>query len=62
MTYEYKCESNPEHKYFESRGINEDQKQLICVEEGCEGKLIRVFSAPPIQFKGTGYSTSKPWR
>ncbi len=62
MTYEYKCDKNPEHKYTETRGINEDQKRSTCAEEGCDGRLVRIFNAPPIQFKGTGYSTSQPWR
>lgn len=57
MTYEYKCSIDSEHKYLESRGINDPQKQQICVVDGCEGRLLRVFSAPPITFKGTGFSS-----
>lgn len=56
-TYEYKCSESPDHKYEEIRGINDQQQQTICVANGCEGKLIRVFSAPPIQFKGSGFSS-----
>ena len=62
MTYDYVCEINSEHKYSESRSMNEDQKRTTCAEDGCEGKLIRIYTPPPIQFKGTGYNTSKPWR
>lgn len=54
-TYEYKCDTNPEHKFVEIRGITETSTVTTCAEEGCEGKLLRVFSAPPITFKGTGF-------
>ncbi len=60
-TYEYKCSENPEHKYLEYRSMHEDQKQLTCVEEGCEGRLVRVFYAPKINFKGGGFGTNKDW-
>ena len=62
MTYDYKCEKNPKHTYSESRGMHEEPKRSTCAVEGCDGKLLRVYSAPPINFKGTGYSTSNPWR
>jgi predicted nucleic acid-binding Zn ribbon protein len=55
-TYEYKCDKDESHKYSEIRGITEDAKRLTCAEDGCDGKLIRVFSAPPITFNGTGFS------
>lgn len=61
-TYEFKCDLNPEHRYVEVRGITEPSTRSTCAEEGCEGKLLRVFSAPPINFKGTGFSTGKNWR
>lgn len=54
-TYEYKCDINPEHKFVEVRGITESQSTDTCAEKGCKGKLLRVFSAPPISFKGTGF-------
>jgi predicted nucleic acid-binding Zn ribbon protein len=60
-SYEYKCVENPEHKYVEVRGINDEQKQSTCIIEGCSGKLSRVFSAPPISFKGSGFSTKSPF-
>jgi len=56
-TYEYKCSENPEHKYEEVRNINDSATRTICNVDGCEGKLMRVFSAPPIQFKGSGFSS-----
>ena len=55
-TYEYKCNENPEHKFVEIRGITADATRSTCAEEGCEGKLLRVFTAPPITFNGTGFS------
>lgn len=58
-TYEYKCEKDPEHKYVEIRGINEEQKQTTCAADSCGGRLLRVFGAPPIVFKGTGFSAKK---
>lgn len=54
-TYEYKCELDHAHKYVEIRGITEAATRETCAEEGCQGKLLRVFSAPPITFKGTGF-------
>jgi predicted nucleic acid-binding Zn ribbon protein len=60
-TYDYKCSENPEHLYSESRGMNEEQKQTTCAEKGCNGRLVRVFSAPKINFKGGGYGTNKDW-
>jgi putative FmdB family regulatory protein len=55
-TYEYKCSINPEHKYIDIRGMNDEATRSTCAEEGCEGRLMRVFSAPPITFKGSGFS------
>jgi putative FmdB family regulatory protein len=56
-TYEYICENG--HTNLEVRSINEDQKITTCAEEGCGGKLKRVFGAPPIVFNGTGFSAKK---
>jgi predicted nucleic acid-binding Zn ribbon protein len=62
-TYPYKCSENPEHEHQMTRSITEEEPETqICVEEGCEGRLIRVFTAPPINFKGQGFSTSQSWR
>lgn len=54
-TYEYKCSKNADHTYVEVRGMTEDATRTTCAVEGCQGKLIRVFGAPPITFKGTGF-------
>lgn len=65
-TYEYKCSEHPddpEHRYEEFRNISSSEPEnLICKVEGCGAKLTRVFSAPPINFKGGGFSTNKEWR
>jgi hypothetical protein len=61
-TYDYKCSENAEHRYAESRGVNDEQIQLTCVEKGCDGKLLRVYTSFPINFKGGGFSTKKDWR
>jgi hypothetical protein len=58
-TYEYKCEENAEHKYEEVRDINDSQKKTICAVDECGGKLARVFNAPPITFKGSGFSSTR---
>lgn len=55
MTYEYYCSENKEHTYSEIRSITENQTKFTCAEEGCDGKLLRKFTAPPITFKGTGF-------
>jgi predicted nucleic acid-binding Zn ribbon protein len=59
MTYEYKCSIDSEHKYVEVRSINAEVSRTTCAAKGCGGKLIRVFSAPPITFKGSGFSSTK---
>lgn len=59
-TYEYKCDNG--HVYLEIRGMTEESKVSTCQEEGCGLQLKRVFSAPPINFKGTGFSTTNNWR
>jgi putative FmdB family regulatory protein len=55
-TYEYKCE-NHGHTYTEVRPMSEEQKRTTCVKPDCSSKLVRVFSAPPVTFKGTGFHT-----
>ena len=65
-TYEYKCEDHPEdkdHLYSEERNMTDPSPEnLICKVDGCGAKLIRIFNAPPIQFKGMGFSTNQSWR
>lgn len=55
-TYEYVCNKNAEHKFVENRGMSEEASRSTCAEKGCNGRLVRVFSAPPITFKGSGFS------
>lgn len=58
-SYEYKCENDSQHFYIEVRSINDPQEKTTCAAEGCGGKLIRVFGAPPIIFNGTGFSAKR---
>jgi putative FmdB family regulatory protein len=57
-TYEYVCEKCS-NDYKETRGMNEPERELTCAAKGCGGNLKRVFTAPPIQFKGSGFSSSR---
>lgn len=50
-TYRYKCEND--HVYEEVRLITEEEQSFDCPE--CDKPLKRVFTAPPIQFNGTGW-------
>jgi putative FmdB family regulatory protein len=56
-TYQYICENG--HEYQEIRGMTEDQTRSTCAEPGCSAKLKRKFSAPPITFKGGGFSSNR---
>jgi putative FmdB family regulatory protein len=58
-TYEYRCNENPDHKYVEVRSINVNVSRETCDKPGCQGRLIRVFSAPPITFSGSGFNAKK---
>lgn len=53
-TYEYKCPEG--HLYTEVRSMLEDEKQKDCAE--CGKPLRKIFSAPPITFKGGGFHAS----
>lgn len=57
-TYLYVCEANG-HEYEETRGMSEDQRLTICAKPDCGSKLIRKFTAPAIEFKGTGFNASR---
>ena len=54
-TYEYKCPDG--HECSETRGITEDATLTECPE--CEKPVIRIFSAPPIIFNGSGFSQKR---
>jgi putative FmdB family regulatory protein len=57
-TYEYVCEKC-DASYKETRGMNEPEKKTTCAAASCGGNLKRIFNAPPIQFKGTGFSSNR---
>ena len=54
-TYEYKCKDK-QHLYTEIRGISDSQSRDTCPEPNCGSPLMRIFAAPPITFKGSGFS------
>ena len=53
-TYEYRCALG--HYYEETRGMVESQRIFFCPE--CSNVLNRVWTAPPITFKGAGFYSS----
>ncbi len=54
-SYEYKCNADEESVTI-SRGMTEDEIIPYC--DVCNGPMLRVYSAPPVKFNGTGfYST-----
>lgn len=54
-TYEYKC-NGCEHLFEINRSYNERETHITCPLCGLDS--TRVYSAPGVQFKGTGfYST-----
>ena len=57
-TYLYVCEAN-NHPYEETRGMTEEPRRSTCVKPDCGSKLIRKFTAPAIEFKGTGFNASR---
>lgn len=54
-TYEYKCPEG--HTYSEVRSINSEETEKQCSE--CGKPLRKIFSAPPITFKGGGFHATK---
>ena len=54
-SYEYKCNADDESVII-SRGMTEDEIIPYC--DVCNEPMLRVYSAPPVKFNGTGfYST-----
>lgn len=53
-TYEYSC-PRCMVLHFETRGINEEQKQINCLR--CEVELIRRYNVS-VAFKGSGFYTN----
>jgi putative FmdB family regulatory protein len=56
-TYSYVCERG--HLYEETRGMSENPKRITCENPECGTKLIRKFTAPAIEFKGTGFNAKR---
>jgi putative FmdB family regulatory protein len=54
-TYEYICEDK--HVSVEIRGMTEEQKIEKC--DLCDKPITRLFTAPPVQFKGPGFYSSR---
>jgi len=54
-TYEYICEDK--HVSVEIRGMTEEQQIEKC--DLCDKPVRRLFTAPPVQFKGTGFYSSR---
>jgi putative FmdB family regulatory protein len=50
-TYEYRCGLG--HVYEETRSMTEEQRLHFCPV--CGNVINRVFSTPPITFKGKGF-------
>ena len=56
--YSYKCSENPEHRFTEVRGMDEEQRIAECIE--CKKPVVRLFEVRGISFKGDGfYSNDK---
>lgn len=55
-TYEYICEDN--HVTVENRSMTEESKPTV-VCEVCTKTAKRVYSPPPVQFKGSGFYSSR---
>ena len=51
--YEYKCKKCG-HKFEQQQSMS-DPAPSKCPSNGCRGKVMRVFSAPAIMFKGKGW-------
>jgi predicted nucleic acid-binding Zn ribbon protein len=54
-SYEYKCEDDSSTITI-SRGMTEEEIIPYC--DSCNEPMVRVYSAPPVKFNGSGfYST-----
>jgi putative FmdB family regulatory protein len=54
--YEYMCEDK--HITVDVRSMTEESKPTIICEI-CTKEAKRVYSAPPVQFKGSGFYSSR---
>lgn len=53
-TYQYRCDQC-EWEYNEVRSIHESQQVTHCPNEQCTKPLRRIYTVPPIAFKGDGF-------
>ena len=53
--YEYKCEKCG-HRFEREQAVGQTVKS--CPTSTCRGKVMRVFSAPAIVFKGKGWHST----
>ncbi|MFO7947565.1 MAG: FmdB family zinc ribbon protein [Armatimonadota bacterium] len=51
--YEFECEKCG-HRFEVMMGFDEEPPR-VCPQEGCEGKVTKLFSPPAIIFKGSGF-------
>ncbi len=54
-TYDFKC-STCEQRQIIHAGIKEEVK-AICTN--CETPMLKVFAAPPVTFKGSGWASKE---
>ena len=52
-TYDYRC--NTCEKTFEVFQSFSEEPLINCPDEECEGSVKKIFSAPGISFKGSGF-------
>jgi len=52
-TYEYKCELG--HSILIERSMTQEETETTCTAPDCNGGLQRVYTAPVVTFKGTGF-------
>jgi len=55
-TYQYKCETC-EQTVSQVVSINEESNTPKCLE--CDKDMLRVFSAPSLTFKGSGWGSDR---
>ena len=53
--YGFKCQTCSKESDLEFP-IGTAPSTSTCAQEGCEGQMIRVFTANPTIFKGTGWA------
>jgi len=51
-TYEYEC-SNDSERVILTRSMTDDEIIPYC--DTCSDPMIRIYTAPPVKFNGTGF-------